>query len=280
MNFQIVIDALTRIVVDIINFIPNLINGLIIFIVGYLLARLARWIVGTILRRIRFDPLVERTGITGSLRGLGVQTPLSEIVAQTIFVLLLLSFLITATRLMGLEAVARLLEQLLNFLPNIIAALIIFLLGGIVAQFVGNLVRALAASGNLGYANRLGRIVQYLISLFVVILALSELGIDTGILVTAITIFIAAFGLAIGLALGLGARNVVQHILAGFYLRQRFRAGQPIGFEQIRGEVSSIGGVNTSITTAEGNLVIPNQTLLESIVQTTVPRGTEPPLQP
>lgn len=280
MNFQIVIDALTRIVVDIINFIPNLINGLIIFIVGYLLARLARWIVGTILRRIRFDPLVERTGITGSLRGLGVQTPLSEIVAQTIFVLLLLSFLITATRLMGLEAVARLLEQLLNFLPNIIAALIIFLLGGIVAQFVGNLVRALAASGNLGYANRLGRIVQYLISLFVVILALSELGIDTGILVTAITIFIAAFGLAIGLALGLGARNVVQHILAGFYLRQRFRAGQPIGLEQIRGEVSSIGGVNTSITTAEGNLVIPNQTLLESIVQTTVPRSTEPPLQP
>lgn len=126
MDFQVVIDSLTRIVLDIINFIPNLINGLIILLVGYLIARLVRWLIANVLERVRFDPLVERTGITGSLRGLGVQPPLSQIVAQTIFTLLLLSFLITTTRLMGLEAVARLLEQLLLFLPNAIAALIFF----------------------------------------------------------------------------------------------------------------------------------------------------------
>ena len=102
MNFQVVIDALTKIVTDIINFIPNLVNGLIILVVGYLIARLVRWIMATVLRRLKFDPLIERTGITGSLRGLGVKMPLSEIFAQTIFTLLLLSFLITSTRLMGL----------------------------------------------------------------------------------------------------------------------------------------------------------------------------------
>lgn len=73
MNFQIVIDALTQIIVDIINFIPRLINGLIILIVGYLIARIVRWVLANILRQIRFDPLVERTGITGALRGLGVK---------------------------------------------------------------------------------------------------------------------------------------------------------------------------------------------------------------
>src|SRR5436305_12991696 len=128
MSFQVVIDSLTKIVVDIINFIPNLINGLIILLVGYLVSRLVRGIVRFVLVRIRFDPLVERTGITGSMRGLGIKTPLSEILAQTIFVLLLLSFLITATGLMGLAAVATLLERLLLFLPNMIAALIVFLL--------------------------------------------------------------------------------------------------------------------------------------------------------
>ena len=102
MDFQILIDSLTQIVVDIVNFIPNLVNGLIILIVGYLLARLIRWILSSILRRIAFDPLIERTGLTGSLRGLGVKTPFSQIMAQTIFLLLLLSFTITATRLMGL----------------------------------------------------------------------------------------------------------------------------------------------------------------------------------
>jgi small-conductance mechanosensitive channel len=279
MNFQVVIDALTKIVTDIINFIPNLVNGLIILLVGYLIARMLRWIVATLLHRLKFDPLIERTGITGSLRGLGVKTPLSRILAQTIFTLLLLSFLITATRLMGLEAVALLLEQLLNFLPNIIAAVIIFLLGGVVAQFVGNLVTTVGSAGGLAHAARFGRIVQYLISLFVVVLALGQLGVDTAILVTAITIAIAAFGLALGLALGLGARGVVQHILAGYYMRQRFPAGQPIALADVLGEVSAVSSVNTVVSTAEGSVVIPNGMLADSIVYTPRPPAAPPPTE-
>ncbi len=271
MNFGVVIDALTHILVDIINFIPNLINGLIILIVGYLIARVVRWLLSKILLRVRFDPLVERTGITGALRGLGVKTPLSTILAQTVFALLLLSFLITATRLMGLEAVATLLERLLNFLPNIIAALIVFLLGGIAAQFTGNLVAALVTSGGLSYGTRLGRLAQYLISVFVVIFALGVLGLDTSILVTALTIALAAFGLAIGLGLGLGARTIVQHVLAGYYLRQRFGLGQRIVLAQIEGEVTGIGGVNTVVSTNEGTTVVPNTILLESVVRAMSP---------
>ena len=267
MNFQVVIDALTKIVTDIINFIPNLVNGLIILLIGYLIARVVRWVLATVLRQLKFDPLIERTGITGSLRGLGVKTPLSWILAQTIFTFLLLSFLITATRLMGLAAVAVLLERLLGFLPNIIAAVIIFLLGGVVAQFVGNLVASVGALSGLSYAARVGRVVQYMISLFVVVLALGQLGVDTAILVTAITIVIAAFGLALGLALGLGARGVVYNILAGYYLRQRFATGQPIAVADVRGEVSLVGSVNTVLRTAEGRVVLPNSTLIEATVR-------------
>lgn len=267
MNFQIVIDALTKIVTDIINFIPNLVNGLIILVIGYLIARVVRWLLAATLRQLKFDPLIERTGITGSLRGLGVKTPLSWILAQTIFTFLLLSFLITATRLIGLEAVALLLERLLGFLPNMIAAVIIFLLGGVAAQFVGNLVASVGALSGLNYAARVGRVVQYLISLFVVVLALGQLGVDTAILVTAITIVIAAFGLALGLALGLGARGVVYNILAGYYLRQRFPAGQTIVLADVRGEVRLVGSVNTVLGTAEGELVLPNSALIEATVR-------------
>jgi len=275
MDFHVVIDALTKVLTDIIDFIPRLINGLIILVIGYLIAWLARGLLGFVLRHAKFDPLVERTGITGTLRGLGVRTPLSQIVVQTVFVLLLLSFLITSTRLMGLEAVARVLEQVLTFLPNLIAALVVFLLGGIVAKFVGDVVTRVSTEANLGYAGRVGRLVQYLISLFVVVIALGVLGLDTAILVTALTIGIAAFGLALGLALGLGARNTVQHILAGYYTRQRFAVGRSIVFNQARGEITSIGSVNTVVATVDGDLVIPNALLIESVVQT--PRPVEPP---
>jgi small-conductance mechanosensitive channel len=239
--------------------------------VGYAVALVVRWVVRFALTRLRFDPLVERTGITGSLRGLGVRTPLSQILSQTVFLLLLLSFMITATRLMALDAVAELLQDLLRFLPNMIAALIIFLLGGIVAQFVGDLITTAGLGSGLQYAGRIGNLIRYLISLFVVILALGQLGLDTGILVTALTIVIAAFGLALGLALGLGARSIVLQILAGYYIRQQFPAGRIVTVGDVRGEIRSVSGVHTVIATDDSQVVVPNTLLLETIVQTSQP---------
>ena len=130
---------------------------------------------------------------------------------------------------------------------------------------------SVGALSGLNYAARVGRIVQYMISVFVVVLALGQLGVDTAILVTAITIIIAAFGLAVGLALGLGARGVVYNILAGYYLRQRFPSGQPIALAEVRGEVGGVGSVNTLVRTPEGDVLVPNSTLLESTVRS--PRG-------
>ncbi|HEY8285133.1 MAG TPA: hypothetical protein VIJ28_12190 [Chloroflexota bacterium] len=268
MNTKVLVDALTRSIDNIVNFIPALINGLIVLVIGYAIAWVVRWLLATILRRVGFDPLVERTGITASLRGIGIQTALSAIIAQTVFILLMLSFLISATQLMGLTAVTQLLQSLLNFLPSIIAAVIIFLLGGIVAGFTGNLVAAVASGSGLSYAARLGQIVRVMVSLFVVVLALSALKVDTALLVTTITIGIAAFGLALGLALGLGARGVVHHVLAGYYLRQRFPVGRQVAIDAVQGAVSGIGGVNTLLTTEGGDaVVVPNGILLESLVR-------------
>jgi small-conductance mechanosensitive channel len=241
---------------------------------------LVRGLLRFVLRRLHFDPLVERTGITGTLRGLGIKIPLSDIVAQTIFALLLLSFLITAARLMGLDPVARVLEQILIFLPNLIAAVIVFLLGGIVAKFLGDLVAGVIRGAGVAYASRIGSLVQYLISLFVVILALGTMGLDTAILVTAVTILLAAFGLALALALGFGARSLVQHILAGYYIRQRFTVGQLLALDQTQGAVSSIGTVNTVVTTPDGAVVIPNSVLIDSIVQAPRPPAEPPPAEP
>jgi len=274
MDLKVVMDALRRIVTDILSFVPGLVNGLLVLLVGYLVARCVRWLVSVVLRRLGIDALADRSGVVGGLRGLGIGLSPSRLIAQTVFGLLMLSFAITATQLMRLGTVAGLLERLLNFLPSVIAALIVFLLGSMVARLAGTWVSLLAAGGGVGYARQLGRLVQYIVSLFVAILALGVLGIQIGLLVTAITIGLAAFGLGIGLALGLGARTIVYHILAGYYVRQRYRPGQAIRVGQLSGEVSGTGSVNTVITTGEGATIVPNGVLLESTVQT--PR-TPPP---
>ena len=275
MDLQLLLDELTTVLRDIITFVPRLINGLIILFVGYLIAAIARWLLGFILRRLGFDALMNELGIADALRGIGVKTPLSRIAAQLIFVLLFISFLITATRLIGLAAVAMVLEQLLNYLPNLIAALVVFLIGGLAARFVGDVVTTIASGADLNYARRLGRVVRYLITIFVVVLALGTLGIETAILITAITIMIGAFGLALGLGLGLSVRSVLYQILAGHYTRQRFPVGRAITFDDVSGTVSSIDSTSSEVTTAEGVVVVPNHILFEAVVRASPPARTE-----
>ena len=252
---------------DIASFLPDVVNGLIVLLVGYVIARIVGWLVRLVLTKAGLDDLAERRGIVGGLRGLGIGLTPSRLIAQTVFGLLFLSFAITAVRLMRVETVAVLLERLLDFVPNVIAALLVFLLGSMVAQLAGNWVSLIAAAGGLGYAQQLGRLVQYVVVLFVMVLALGVLGIQVGLLVTAITIMIGAFGLAIGLALGLGARTIVYHILAGYYVRQRYQPGQTITLGQMSGQVSGTGSVNTVVTTDEGSTIVPNGVLLEATVQ-------------
>src|SRR5919112_3868451 len=158
-------------------------------------------------------------------------------------------------------------HDILAFLPDVANGLIVLLLGSMVARLAGNWVSLIAAAGGLGYAQQLGRLVQYVVALFVIVLALGVLGIQVGLLVTAITIMIAAFGLAIGLALGLGARTIVYHILAGYYVRQRYQPGQTITLGSMSGEVSGTGSVNTVVTTDDGSTIVPNGVLLESTVR-------------
>jgi small-conductance mechanosensitive channel len=274
MDVQVVVNQLIQVVTDIINFIPRLLSGLIVLLIGYVIAAIIRWMLRFILKRLRFDAWIDQRGLGDALRGLGIARPLSDVAAQIVFILVILSFTITATRLMGLEPVAVVLEQILTYLPSAVAALIVFLAGSIAARIVGDVVNMIASGSGIGYSGRVGRLVQYLITIFVAVLALSTLGVETAVLITSITVFLAAFGLALGLALGLGARQIVYQILAGFYTRQRFVEGQTIVVQEIRGEVSSVGGTNTVVTTATGIVVIPNSLVFESIVES--PQGSAP----
>ena len=267
MNFQVLLDQLRQVITDILNVLPAIINGLILLLVGYLIAWLVRQVLRFILGRLGFDALMDQTGIADGLRRIGITTPLSGLAAQVVFVLLLLSFAITATRLMGLVAIATVFEQILTYLPTAIAALIVFLIGSFAADYAGDLVGRIGAGSGLGYARTLGRIIQYLLTAFVIVLALSVIGVDISILVTALTIMVGAFGLALGLALGLGARQVVLHILAGHYVRDQFTIGQQITHGGVQGAVSSIGSVYTVVATEDGSMVIPNSMLLETAVR-------------
>ena len=274
-----IIKALTDMYTQIVNFVPRFITGLIVLLIGYLVSRLFRWIITFVLRRIRFDTIMERTGITTALAGLGVRAPISAVIGGAIYFFLLLSFAITSTRIMGLDAIADILQRVLTYLPQAVGAAIVVIGGSLVARFLGTTTATVAAAAGIGYSSALGRLVQYLITIFTFILALGLLGVDTGILTTTLTVLIASAGLAIALAFGFGARETVHHIVSGHYVRQTFRIGQTVTVGDQAGTIRAIGTVKTTLDTpGGGQLTVPNALLIESIAR--IAAATPPPDAP
>jgi hypothetical protein len=271
MTFQPVLLALTQTITAILNFIPHLINGLIIFIIGYLISALVRWLLRFIFRRIRLEQLFQRVGIDNVLRGLGVRLPVSDILVQIVFFFLILSFSTSAVQLMGLTAVATLLQNVLSFIPQAISAGLIIIFGSMIARFLGGTVTSVAQSVNITYSNALGKIIEYAIVAFVMVLAISTLGVNTTILTTSLTIIIAAAGLAIALTFAFGSRDSARHVIAGYYVRQNFVPGQRVQLGDQSGTIRGTAGAYTVLDTVNAagqnaTISLPNALLLQNAV--------------
>ncbi|MHB8598154.1 MAG: mechanosensitive ion channel family protein [Ktedonobacteraceae bacterium] len=271
MSLQPVLNSLIQIVTQILDFIPRLVNGLIILIVGYLISALIRWLLRFIFRRVHLDQLMDRAGITNTMRSLGIRASISEILAQIIFFFLLLSFATSAFSLMGLTTVSNLLQNILQFIPKAISAAILVILGSMLARFLGNTITAVADNVNITYGKALGKIIEYAIVAFVMVLAVSTLGIDTTILTTSFTIIVAAAGLAIALTFAFGSRESARNVIAGHYVRQNFRPGQRITLGDYSGTVRSTAGAYTVLDTANAagensTISLPNTMLIENAV--------------
>ncbi len=280
MFFQPVLDALTKIFTDILDFLPHFVNGLIVLIVGYLVSVIVRWIVRTVLRGVQLEQLAQRAGITTALQGLGVRAPISEIIAQIVFFFLILSFATSAMQLMALTTVAVLLQNVLAFVPRAISGALIVIFGSMLARFLGSTITSVADSVNITYANALGKIIEYAIVAFVVVLAISTLGVDTTILTTSLTIIIASTGLALALTFAFGARDSAHNVIAGYYVRQAFQPGQRLTYGTYTGIVRSTSGTYTvlDVTNEAGEqstLSLPNSLLLKDAIVSS--ENTQPP---
>lgn len=285
MSFQPVTNALLNILTEILNFLPHLVNGLIILIVGYLISALIRWIVRTLLLRLHFEQLAGRIGITHALRSLGVRLSLPEVIAQVVFFFLLLSFATSAFVLMGLTAVADLLRDVLAFIPRAISAAIIIIFGSMLAYFLGETITTVAGNVNITYNKALGKLIEYTLVAFVVVLAISTLGVDTTILTTALTIIIAAGGLAVALTFAFGAREAARNVIAGHYIRQNFSPGQQLEMGDYRGRLRSTAGTYSvleigSESGGTGTISLPNTFLLQNAVRSLDALSTSTDQQP
>jgi hypothetical protein len=194
-------------------FLPELIGAIIIFVVGWIIARLVKVGVEKLLKLVRFDTATEKTGVNKFLKkGEIVKVP-SEIVGVLVYWFIMILVIIASLDALGLPIVSDMLNSIFLYIPNVVAAIVVLILGFLLGNLLSAVVRTAASNAGLKNADGLGKLSLYAIVFFSGAIALIQLGIGEEIVEAAFGIAFGATALALAIAFGLGGRDVAAEYL-------------------------------------------------------------------
>lgn len=202
----------------IIDFLPNLLGAVLILLVGLIVAKLLEKGTDALLEKLHFDQALDRGGVNRALARTGTKLDPSSLVARLVFWVVALVAILMASNALGLTAVSQMFQSLVTYIPNVIVAVLIVILGLMLGELVRDLIAA-SMGGVSGYSV-VGRAAKIAIVVLAVFMALDQLEVAPDIVRTAFTLLLGAAALAAGLAFGLGCRD-----LAGEYMRRWVEQG-------------------------------------------------------
>lgn len=218
---QAVVLATINVLDKILAFLPNLIGALIIFLIGSIIANWAKALVIRLLHGINLSTLVKDTSVEKFLKKAEISAKIELLVGQSVKWLILLIAFIAAVNVLGLTEVSRVLNNILNYIPRVISAMLVLALGVLVAGFIESLIKGGLGSIDIKVARLLGKIGSYAVVIFAALAALAELRIAQELINIFFTGLVAMLALGFGLALGLGSKDLIAQILSDWY--QQFR---------------------------------------------------------
>ena len=200
----------------IINFLPAFLEAILILVIGWIIADLIAWAIDRILRFLRLPELFKTAKVEDLIKKAGSKFDTTGLIAGLIKWIVLLATFIAAANALSLETVGVFLDRILAFLPNVVAAGAILLIGAIFAHFMANVIKGAISAANLAFVDLVGNATKYAILVFAFLAALSQLGIAEAFLQALFYGVVAFVAIAGGLAFGLGGQGVAREWMEKF----------------------------------------------------------------
>jgi small-conductance mechanosensitive channel len=246
------------------GFIPRLGGALALLVVGIILARVFARLLRRGLRMAGLDSTADRLGVADVLERAGLGRSLAHVLAVAVRISLTVVVVFAALSLLGLQFLSQSLNEGVLFLPKVLAALALVLIGVVLAAFVRERVERTATQWDLPVP--LGPVFQGVVLAVFIITAAAQLTISTALLMVLVAILLAAVTAPFAIAFGLGGRDVARSLSAGRYVRAAFSEGQMIRIDDIRGRVERIEPSATVLRTPTETIRVPNHVLLDRTV--------------
>jgi hypothetical protein len=210
-------DAISKSLQDLysrfINFLPAFIVAVVILVVGWIVAVYVSKLIKRALVAAKVDETTDKLGLDQISAKTGMKMSVAGAIAWLVKWFLLIALFLAAADILGLAQISDFLYNVLYYIPNVVAAAAIMLLGIMVAKFVSKLVRHSVAAAGLTSADFLGAITQWSIVIFAVLATLDQLKVAQAFVQTLFTGIVVMIAIAGGLAFGLGGKDHASRVL-------------------------------------------------------------------
>jgi small-conductance mechanosensitive channel len=257
------LDAFAALGNSIATAIPGIAVGSLLIIVGLVFAKLLEVGLRTMLNRVGFDSLMARVGVEKALGRIGLRQQSSLLFPKLAYFLFIFLLAKTASDAFGLIAISNAIGAFFSYLPNVIAALLLLILGTTAGQFTGEMVTQAAKRRKVDSAPALGKLFSALIIFLVAMMAIGQLKIDTEMVRIVTGFVLGAAALGFGLAFGLGTREIVRNIVAGFYTSKFLAIGRSLTVAGHSGTLTAITPTHTVLSSEGHKIHVANATFLE-----------------
>ncbi len=265
--FEAISGSLKTLLSEFAAFIPSLLAAIVILIIGYIVSRVLRSAIRVVLRKIGVDKLASATGVSEHLDKFGKNATISNVISVLIFWIIFLIFIVSAADSLGLSQLGETIDIFIIFIPKIIAATFILLLGLAAASFVKTAVYESAKAAGFDFAKPLSTAVFSLIVILTLSLSISQLEINTLLLDMIIGILLATLGIAAAISLGLGSKAASKSIVYSIYVAEAVKVSDLVTLKDgTKGTVLDIGAIVTTIRLENESLkLIENEEFLNGL---------------
>ena len=237
--------------------VPNLLGAFAVLIIGLIVSKMSRRLVRKMLQTIGADRLAERLNEIELLSNNNIRLIPSKLLSTVVYYFLLFIFVVAATDILNMEVISVLVGDILNYVPVVISALAVLVIGLFISDFLKNIVKTTCDSLAIPAAGLISNIVFYFLFLNVVMIALAQAKIDTGFIQDNLSIILAGIVFAFAIGYGFASRSIVANFLASFYNKGKVSIGDNVEIKGVAGKVIAMDNSTITLDAKDRRVIIP-----------------------
>lgn len=211
--YETTLEALKSLWEGFVVFTPKLIGAILVFIIGWLISVLIGKIVEEVLRKLNLNELFKKGSLKEAIERADFKVDVASFIGSIFKWIFMIVFLLVSVEILGLDQFSVFLRNILDYLPNVIVAALIFVVAVIIADFTEKVVRAAVEGMKVGYGSVIGVVVRWAIWVFAGLTILYQLKIAPDLIQTILNGIVYLIVLTLGLSFGLGGKDVAADIL-------------------------------------------------------------------